>query len=122
MNDYRKIQTSTLGTKIGYHDTVSGAFFHRFVKEYHAYDRRQKELILQLQTVIAQLQADIEQLSKERDQYKNALASVANYTSTKKRGDAKGKIRRQQAAISQLMLANISLKEKLREITIREFK
>ena len=45
MNEYRKIQSETLGTYIGYHDTVSGAFFHKFVKEYHAYDRRQKELI-----------------------------------------------------------------------------
>lgn len=26
MNEYRKIQSETLGTYIGYHDTVSGAF------------------------------------------------------------------------------------------------
>lgn len=62
MNEYRKIQSETLGTYIGYYDTVSGAFFHKFVKEYHAYDRRQKEQI-------AQLQQENEQLREERDSY-----------------------------------------------------
>lgn len=107
MNEYRKIQSETLGTYIGYHDTVSGAFFHRFVKEYHAYDRRQKELI-------AQLQAENEQLRQDRDRYMNALASIANYEGNKKRGDVKDKIKRQKSAISQLMLQNIQLKEQLR--------
>lgn len=76
MNEYRKIQSETLGTYIGYHDTVSGAFFHKFVKEYHAYDRRQKELI-------AQLQAENDQLREERDRYMNALASIADYSGNK---------------------------------------
>lgn len=107
MNEYRKIQTQTLGTRIGYHDTVSGAFFHRFVKEYHAYDRRQKELI-------AQLQAQNEQLRDERDRYMYALASMAEYKGNKKRGDTKDKIKRQKSVISQLMLQNIQLKEQLR--------
>lgn len=107
MNEYRKIQSETLGTYIGYHDTVSGAFFHRFVKEYHAYDRRQKEMI-------AQLQQENEQLREERDRYMHALASLANYEGNKKRGDVKDKIKRQKSAISQLMLQNIQLKEQLR--------
>lgn len=108
MSEYHKIQTKTLGTRIGYHDTVSGAFFHRFVKEYHAYDRRQKELI-------AQLQQENEQLREERDRYMNALASIADYEGNKKKGDVKDKIKRQKSAISQLMLQNIKLKEQLRK-------
>lgn len=108
MNEYRKIQSETLGTYIGYHDTVSGAFFHKFVKEYHAYDRRQKELI-------AQLQAENEQLREERDRYMNALASIADYSGNKKRGDVKDKIKRQKSAISQLLLQVIQLKDQLRK-------
>lgn len=108
MNEYRKIQTETLGTRIGYHDTVSGAFFHRFVKEYHAYDRRQKELI-------AQLQAENELLRHDRDRYMNALASIANYEGNKRRGDVKDKIKRQKSAIAQLLLQNVELKERLRK-------
>ncbi len=110
MSEYHKIQSATLGTRIGYKDTVSGAFFHRFVKEYHAYDRRQKELI-------ASLQEEIEQLREERDRYMHALASMAEYTGNKKRGDVKDKIRRQKSAIAQLILKNLELKEQLRRVT-----
>lgn len=109
MNEYRKIQSETLGTYIGYHDKVSGAFFHKFVKEYHAYDRRQKELI-------AQLQVENEQLREERDRYMNALASIADYSGNKKRGDVKDKIKRQKSAISQLLLQVIQLKDQLRKV------
>lgn len=108
MNEFYNIQRSTLGTRIGYHDTVSGAFFHKFVKEYHAYDRRQKE-------VIAGLQEELKQIRKERDRYKNALASMTDYEGNKKRGDVKDKIKRQKSAISQLMLQNIELKKQLRK-------
>lgn len=114
MNEYRKIQSETLGTYIGYHDTVSGAFFHKFVKEYHAYDRRQKERMAQLQAEIERQQAQNDQLREERDRYMNALASIADYSGNKKRGDVKDKIKRQKSAISQLMLQNIQLKEQLR--------
>lgn len=111
MNEYRKIQSETLGTYIGYHDTVSGAFFHKFVKEYHAYDRRQKERI-------AQLQAENDQLREERDRYMNALASIADYSGNKKHGDdVKDKIKRQKSAISQLLLQVIQLKDQLRKVT-----
>lgn len=116
MNEYRKIQSETLGTYIGYHDTVSGAFFHKFVKEYHAYDRRQKEQISQLQDEIERLQSEKNQLREERDRYMNALASIADYSGNKKRGDVKDKIKRQKSAISQLILTNIRLKEQLRKM------
>lgn len=117
MNEYRKIQSETLGTYIGYHDTVSGAFFHKFVKEYHAYDRRQKERMAQLQTENEQLQTENEQLREERDRYMNALASIADYSGNKKRGDVKDKIKRQKSAISQLLLQVIQLKDQLRKVT-----
>ncbi len=119
MKDYYKIQSKTLGTRIGRKDIVSGAFFQRFVKEYHAYDRRQKELIGQLQTEIEQLQEEKNQLREERDKYMNALASIADYTGKKKRGDLKDKIRRQKSAISQLILETIRLKDRLRKLTIK---
>ena len=106
MSEYRKIQTAILGTRIGYHDTVSGAFFHRFVKEYHAYDRRQKEFI-------AQLQAATEQLKEERDMYMNALASIADIECNRRSKDPKEKIKRFKSAISQLLLQNVRLKEQL---------
>lgn len=110
MNEYRKIQAETLGTKIGYHDTVSGAFFHKFVKEYHAYDRRQKERM-------AQLEAENEQLREERDRYMNALASIADSGGSKRSRDPKEKIKRQKSMISQLLLQNIRLKEQLIKTT-----
>ncbi len=116
MGEYHKIQTKVLGTKIGRKDIVSGAFFLKFVKEYHAYDKRQKELLGQLQAEIEQLHQEKEQLREERDRYMNALASMADYTGNKKRGDVKDKIRRQKSAISQLMLANIRMKEQLQKI------
>lgn len=116
MSEYHKIQNATLGTRIGYKDMVSGAFFHRFVKEYHAYDRRQKELIGQLHEDIEQLQAEKQELREERDRYMNALASIASYTGSKRKGDTKDKIRRQKSAIAQLILANFNLKEQLRKI------
>ena len=106
---YREIQAATLGTRIGYHDTVSGAFFHKFVKEYHEYDRRQKE-------IIAGLQANLEQIREERDRYMYALASMAEYTGSKKKKDPKDKIRRQKSAIAQLILQNVQLKEQLQKL------
>lgn len=115
MSEYYKIQAATLGTRVGYKDTVSGAFFHRFVKEYHAYDRRQKEMIARLQADIEQQEAEKQQLRDERDRYMNALASMATYEGNKRSKDTKDKIRRQKSAIAQLMLANIRLKEQLRK-------
>ena len=105
---YREIQAATLGTRIGYHDTVSGAFFHKFVKEYHEYDRRQKE-------IITRLQEEMEQIREERDRYMHALASMADYTESKKIKDPKAKIRRQKSAIAQLILQNVQLKEQLQK-------
>lgn len=110
MSDYRKIQSETLGTHIGYHDTVSGAFFHKFVKEYHAYDRRQKE-------IIAQLQEEAEQLRTDRDRYMNALATYADCEGKKNTKDPREKIKRQKSMISQLLLQNIRLKEQLARLT-----
>ena len=109
MSEYHKIQTKTLGTRIGYHDTVSGAFFRKFVNEYHEYDRRQKE-------IIAGLQAALEQILEERDRYMHALASMAEYTEGKKDRDPKAKIRRQKSVIAQLVLQNVELKKQLRKI------
>lgn len=106
MTGYRKIQAETLGTRIGYRDIISGAFFHRFVKEYHAYDRRQKEYIRQLQEEAEQLRAD-------RDRYMNALATYADGEGKKNTKDPREKIKRQKSMISQLLLQNIRLKEQL---------
>lgn len=105
----RKIQADTLGTRIGYHDTVSGAFFHKFVTEYHAYDRRQKE-------IIKRMQEENEQLKQDRDRYMYALASMADCTEGKKNRDPKAKLRRQKSAIAQLVLQNVELKKQLRKI------
>lgn len=47
----------------------------------------------------------------------NALASIADYSGNKKRGDVKDKIKRQKSAISQLLLQLIQLKDQLRKVT-----
>lgn len=57
MSEYKQIQTRVIGTRVLNKDTVSGAFFHKFVKAYRAYDRRQK-------AIIRQLLAENEQLRK----------------------------------------------------------
>lgn len=106
--EYGKIQVNTLGTLIGYRDIVSGAFFHKFVKEYHAYDRRQKD-------IIKSLQEENEQLREERDRYMHDLASIADTESNRRGRDPKDKIKRQKSMISQLLLQNIRLKEQLQK-------
>lgn len=104
------IQYRVLGTKIGHSDAVSGEFFLRFVREYRAYDRHQKEILQELQATISELQAENECIKKDLERYIEIFNSIIVHCRS---NDI---VSRQRAQIVQLLDQNKRLKDKLKAI------
>lgn len=96
------IHMANAGTKIGNKDIVSGRFYLRLLKAYKEHDAK-RNLVMQ------SLFEENKKLKEERDKYMYTLASLAD----KKRD--KEKIKRLKAQISELVLANVNLKNQLRK-------
>lgn len=109
-DELRTIHYKVMGTQIGRKDTVSGEFHLRLLREYRAYDRRQKESIMELQREVMRLNQRLADIRADRQMYVDVFNSVVvQYRSDDREA-------RQRAQIVQLLAQNERLRRELREM------
>lgn len=115
-DELKAIHYSVTGTTIKPTDIVSGSFYLRLLREYRAYDRRQKAFMNDQKTVIEEQHETIRECRQEIKRLRTELqryTDIFNSIITNCRG--KDIVSRQRTQIVQLLNQNARLKEELKE-------
>lgn len=106
----KRIHYSIFGTSIGKTDVVSGEFHLKLLSAYRAYDRMQKQVLLEQQVAIANLTEDNEYLRNEL----NRFVEIFNQIIVDCR--SRDIVARQRAQIVQLLNSQVSLKKEIKQL------
>lgn len=112
----KRIHYSIFGTTIGKTDVVSGKFHLKLLSAYRAYDKMQKQILLEQQTAIANLTEENDTLRRELDRYVEIFNQIiVNCRS-------KDIVSKQRAQIVLLLQKQVSMKEEIRQLKLKNGK
>lgn len=113
-DELKAIHYSLTGTTIKPTDTVSGAFYLRLLRDYRAYDRKQKQVLMEQQEIIERLKAENRDMKEELQRYVEIFNSIIVNCRNK------DLVSRQREQITRLLGEVTQLKKRIREANINQ--